>query len=322
MADPRYSSAPFNQVTTNIAASQFDDSIFDAVAARPADSAADQDEDEDLDSEEPPSQREGLPPGFSMRHDAHYVDELVSRNGSSRVVLLQAPGAAEQPARTQAPEPHSTVSLLRACTEIGGNLDAIGAALRLFPESPRPAPERVALDLIHAEVSRAAWYLQAISVLEQDVPVSNVPVDLEAIVNRAIRGLAPGWERQGSRIEVASEEAARVGRGDERLLTVAVAGMIAALQALTENVHPVRIDVALRLQTDRAVIEASEDGVRVPASWRARLLDPAWSERPGGSRAGVSLAASRRVAELHRGTLTVRDAGDETVRLVLSLPRA
>ena len=322
MADPRYSSAPFTQVTTNIAASQFDDSIFDAVAARPADSAADQDEDEDLDSEEPPSQREGLPPGFSMRHDAHYVDELVSRNGSSRVVLLPAPGAAEQPARTQAPEPHSTVPLLRACAEIGGNLDAIGAALRLLPESPRPAPERVALDLIHAEVSRAAWYLQAISVLEQDVPVSNVPVDLEAIVNRAIRGLAPGWERQGSRIEVASEEAAPVGRGDERLLTVAVAGMIAALQALTENVHPVRIDVALRLQTDRAVIEASEDGVRVPASWRARFLDPAWSERPGGSRAGVLLAASRRVAELHRGTLAVRDAGDETVRLVLSLPRA
>jgi hypothetical protein len=324
VADPRYSSAPFNQVTTNIAASDFDESIFDTVAARPADSLADvdADPDEDLDSEEPPSQREGLPPGFCMRHDAHYVDELVSRNRSSRVVVLQAPDAGERSARPQAPEPHPTVSLHRACTEIGGNLDAIGAALRLFPESPRPTPERVALDLIHAEVSRAAWYLQALSVLEQDVPVSNVPVDLEAIVNRAIGGLAPGWERQGSRIGVVAESAARAGRGDDRLLTVAVAGMIAALQALTENVHPVRIDLALRLQDDRVVVEASEDAVRVPASWRARFLDPAWGERPGGSRAGVLLAASRRVAELHRGTLTVGDAGDDTVRLVLSLPRA
>ena len=97
--------------------------------------------------------------------------------------------------------------------------------------------------------------------------------------------------------------------------------MIAALQALTENVHPARIDIALRLQRDRVVVEVSEDGVRVPSSWRARFLDPEWSERPGGSRAGVSLAASRRIAELHRGTLAVGDTGDDTVRLVLSLPR-
>jgi hypothetical protein len=322
VADPRHSSASFNQVTSSIAATQFDDSIFDAVAVQPADSLADPDEDEDLDSEEPPSQREGLPPGFRMRHDAHYVDDLVSRNRSSRVMVLQAADAGERPGGAHAPQTHPTVSPSQAYAEIGGNLDAIGAALRLFPESPRPMPERVALDLIHAEVSRAAWYLQALSILEQDVPVSNLPVDLEALVNRAIRGLAPGWERRGSRIGVVSELAARAGRGDERLLTVAVAGMILALQALTENVHPVRIDLALRLEDDRVVVEVSEDGVRVPASWRARFLDPAWSERPGGSRAGVSLAASRRVAELHRGTLAVGDAGDETVRLMLSLPRA
>jgi sensor histidine kinase regulating citrate/malate metabolism len=106
------------------------------------------------------------------------------------------------------------------------------------------------------------------------------------------------------------------------LLTVAVAGMIVALQALTENVHPARIDVALRLQADQVVVEVSEDGVRVPSSWRAKFLDPAWSDRPGGPRAAVSLAASRRVADLHRGTLAVEDAGNDTVRLVLSVPRA
>ena len=211
MADSRNSSAPFNQVTSNIAAGQFDDSIFDTFAVRPADSPGS--------LADPTRTRTSIP--RSRRRSARDcrpasacgTTRTTSTNSSrgtapAASVVLQAPDAGERSARTQAPEPTSTVPLHRACAEIGGNLDAIGAALRLFPDSPRPTTERVALDLIHAEVSRAAWYLQALSILEQDVPVSNVPVDLEAIVNRAARGLAPGWERHGSRIAVV----ARAGR--------------------------------------------------------------------------------------------------------------
>jgi hypothetical protein len=46
---------------------QFDDSIFELV-------------DFEAEREEPPS-REGLPPGFRMRHDAHYVEQLASKPG-------------------------------------------------------------------------------------------------------------------------------------------------------------------------------------------------------------------------------------------------
>ena len=46
---------------------QFDDSIFELV-------------DFEAEREGPPS-REGLPPGFRMRHDAHYVEQLASRPG-------------------------------------------------------------------------------------------------------------------------------------------------------------------------------------------------------------------------------------------------
>jgi ParB/Sulfiredoxin domain len=46
---------------------QFDDSIFELV-------------DFEAEREEPPS-REGLPPGFRMRHDAHYVEQLASGPG-------------------------------------------------------------------------------------------------------------------------------------------------------------------------------------------------------------------------------------------------
>jgi ParB-like chromosome segregation protein Spo0J len=37
---------------------------------------------------EPPLQREGLPPGYRMRHDAHYVDQLTSRHAAPQVRLI------------------------------------------------------------------------------------------------------------------------------------------------------------------------------------------------------------------------------------------
>ncbi len=37
---------------------------------------------------EEPFQREGLPPGFRMRHDAHYVDQLTTRSAAPQVRLI------------------------------------------------------------------------------------------------------------------------------------------------------------------------------------------------------------------------------------------
>jgi hypothetical protein len=69
-------------------------------------------------------------------------------------------------------------------------------------------------------------------------------------------------------------------------------------------------------------IEAAQDAVRMPASWRARFLDPEWAERPGGRRVAILLSAARRIAELHRGALTMGGADHGGCCLVLSLARA
>ena len=39
-----------------------------------------------------PYQREGLPPGFRMRHDAHYVDQLTTRSAAPQVRLIPLAG--------------------------------------------------------------------------------------------------------------------------------------------------------------------------------------------------------------------------------------
>jgi hypothetical protein len=323
VADPRNSSAPFVPAADNLGASQFDDSIFENLVMPRSEPRADSDEDPDCDyEEEPPSQREGLPPGFRMRHDAHYVEELVSRNRASRLDEIEDVEGDAPPNGDRAPATPSLMSMPAACAEIGRSLDAIGACLRLFPDVPRSAVERVALDLIEGEVARATWLAQGLSLLDEEPPVANVPVDLPRLVGVVARRLAPGWERRGSKLVVESDEDALPARGDATLLGVAIAGMVMTLQAQTERVDGAAVRAHVRSESDRVLVEVAQDAVHIPVSWRARLLDVEWTDRPGGRRVALALAAARRVAELHLGTLSVADDEQRGCRLVLSLPRA
>jgi signal transduction histidine kinase len=324
VADPRETSASRRPDITSLRPDEFDSSIFDKAAS--SEEEVRPEGEDDFDVEGPAPRREGLPPGFRMRHDAHYVEELMSRNHAGRVRVVStsesesplSPGAREREAAgATRPAPSLNVGV-----ELGESLDAIGACVHLFRDTSRPPAERIALDLIEAEVFRATWLLQALSVLDEDPPIANRPVDLDTVVKRLARALAPGRSLTGPALEIEAGLSGVRAQGDEPLLTVAMAGMVMALQAAAERAgaSAVRIRV-VEDQAGRVRIEATEDAVRIPASWRARFLDPEWTDRPGGRRTAVALAAARRIAELHRGTLTFSGAEHGGCRLVLSLPR-
>ncbi len=257
-----------------------------------------------------------------MRHDAHYVEELVSdaRAKALANTTRRSHERAEDPMR----EPGAALPMARACVEIGRSLDAVGACLHLFRDGTRPAAEQVALDLIGVEVACATWLVQALSVLDEDPPVANAPVEIGSVARRVVRALTPGHRRAAASLEVDEGAPVLRVRGDEQLLTVAVAGMVMALQAVVQQVETavVRVRIHRDETTGRVRVETSQDALRVPASWRARFFDPQWADLPGGRRIAVALAASRRIAALHHGTLTMEDAEQGGSRLVLSLPAA
>jgi ParB-like chromosome segregation protein Spo0J len=398
VSDLRNSSGPIAAAIGRFRSEEFDASIFEKVAGQDDQDCFDQDE--SLEAEEPAPQREGLPAGFRMRHDAHYVEELASRNHAGRIHLIStseiddprpdedrdlqplvasvadfgvlepllvrrlasgrceliagsrrlaaaiAAGLERVPCLEHAadderakaladaarrPRPRNghqvrefdaTPSTATAHAEIGQSLDAIGACLHLFRDATRPEPERVALDLIAAEVCRATWLVQALSVLNEDLPIANATVDLGSVVKRIARALTPGRHRAGATIEIDVSASDICARGDEPLLTVAIAGTVMALQAATERVGTAVVRVRVGEGADgRVSVEATQEALRMPAAWRARFLDLQWTDRPGGRRIAVALAASRRIAELHHGTLTMEDVDHGGCRLALSLPR-
>lgn len=88
MADPRPAPLSFRPPARTTRDEEFDERLFDQVALPPGsdghespDGAADTDE-------EPAPAREGLPAGFRMRADAHYVDQVVSRRLAEPILLI------------------------------------------------------------------------------------------------------------------------------------------------------------------------------------------------------------------------------------------
>jgi hypothetical protein len=319
VSDFRNPTAPIRPAPDRLLSDAFDASIFDKVPALSEDRRPLVDEAPDVD--DPAPQREGLPAGFRMRHDTHYVEELIARNHAGRADAAPASRVHARRIGHRVAEPRATLSMAVASADIGESLDAIGACLHLFRARTRPTAERAALDLIAAEVARATWLVQALSVLDEDAPVARCAVDLGPVVSRIANVLAAG--QFGAAVAVEEGTPGLRARGDEPLLTVAVAGIVMALQAVVERVEDAVILVRVNAEADdRVRIEASQDVLRLPDAWRARLVDPGWTDRPGGRRIAVALAAAHRIAEWHDATLTLDDDGLDGCRVALSLPRA
>lgn len=320
MSNPRPSFATGQPSASRPEPERFDDSIFEQAARSGAETPPN--EDAAPEPEDRPPQREGLPAGFRMRHDAHYVDELMS-GGRPRHVVAIGTGEAETARRSTVQGRAAAAPAPKAYAEVVESLEAIGTCLQLFGRTTRPPAERMALDLIEAETARAAWLVQALSILDDEPPVANTPVDLDAVLRHVARVMAAARPRQGVSVEIQTGQSGLLVRGDTSLLTLAVAAITAAVQSAADHADGAVVRVTIADDAaGRVRIEAAQDAVRIPASWRAHFLDADWAERPGGRRMAILLSAARRVAELHRGAVTMGGADHGGCCLVLSLARA
>ena len=132
-------------------------------------------------------------------------------------------------------------------------------------------------------------------------------LDLREAVRMAIERARPRLEVSGGRIttELAPEpvpvdaDARQIGRILDNLIN----------NSLTYSVRPARVKVNAAAEGDRAVIHVIDNGVGMSEAERARVFepfrrskDPAFSEVPG---VGLGLYASRKLAEVNQGRLTV-----------------
>jgi len=286
----------------------------------------DQDRDDDPVESAPRPVREGLPPSYRMRHEPHYVEALVAPPASA------APAAAEPLPLPAAPvaEPAAVAvgpgdGLTGVIASLQASLESIDASLAQLALRGRPLRDRVAIDLARAETARARLAADAAAVLQTDPLPSLDEVDLVAVCRAVDDAFAPEYRLAGGAPTVTMPPAAAPVFGDERLLTTAVGGVLAAVRALVEDrgdTARITITLAPRVDTANRTVEISQSAVRVPVAAYARIFDPTWAAHPAGATAALQLAAARRIAEAHGGALEVAATDRGGCRFSLSVPAA
>jgi hypothetical protein len=243
--------------------------------------------------------RQGLPSGYRMRHDAHYVDELESR---------RRPAEGNPPALAFP----TSIPVTFALRDMSQELEGVASCFSLVAAKARPLRERMGLSLARVGVERNMRAFQALRLLLEDPPPEPAPTSLTAILDQAIKSFDEELRVTGMRISLDAPETAMRVEADPRMLSLAIQACVGTLVSLVEASNLAeRIHISARTADGLASCEMRQDAYRLSADQFSRLTDLEWSERPGGIPAGIGLAAAARIAQAHGGGLDARrtDAG-------------
>jgi hypothetical protein len=189
--------------------------------------------------------------------------------------------------------------------------------------------QAVAKDLIWAEAARALHLLRAVRVLKGEVTLARRPIHAWAMLQRVVDETEA--ERRLRGVTLSAENIGADGAlsliGDEELLIASVGALVVAPPALLSVQSPRTVCLTATTRSDGAVaFMADHEGAELPLFWRSILAEDDVREGtvPGGTAVTSALTllrASRHVAELHGGRMTV-DCSDGLTSLSISLPAA
>jgi hypothetical protein len=304
--------------------------VLNARLQLPVPDSLDNIDDPDNESEAPlKPRREGLPPSFGMRHDRHYVEELMSTPTIAQgSVYATSPRPSVAPAAAPLADDHRT-----------------------SPDAP-PRPSAAAVDLIASRLeSVVAHGVIARGPAASTDPVSRtVQAELQRVSRFARAVAVSGRQIEPVRRSVSAGEiaaairsaCARVARlnGMDCLVTTDDAGFALAVErALVVQGIAGTIDALLDLAHANATDEGADEGGRIAVSlqaarvrpalivdvecptlaWRAaadRFFDNSDQDFAAAPAAGILLASAAHIVRLHGGRVEVQMQGGVSVRYV------
>ena len=252
--------------------------------------------------------RQGLPSGYRMRHDAHYVDELESRRAAAPTTMV--PTLAFP----------TSIPVTFALRDMSQELEGVASCFNLVAVKARPLRERMGLSLARVGVERNMRAFQALRVLLEDPAPERRQVSLTAVVEQTIGTFEEELRLTNSRVSVDPMDTVIRVTADARMLSLALQACVGMLVAMVEASNTEgTIHIAAREAEGIVFCEMRQDAYRLSADQFSRLADLEWSERPGGIPAGIALAAAARVAQAHGGVLDARRTDGGGCALVLTM---
>jgi len=262
-------------------------------------------------------EREGLPPGYRMRADAHYVDSLSGASRADRGRESGRANAGDPIARPGATNP-------RLLDQLSEDVAAIESAAALLTSDKSALMRRVGLDLIKAQATRASWLLRANALLaggETDDNARRRPLGEILAQVRERAGVECRLMGVGLELHV-TPEAARVPQ-PETTVAAGVTGLVLAQLGLCTGTEGalIRIQAGLNPGEIGAIsIDVSQDATPLPSGGLGRFFDADWVTRPGGWLAAVGAATARAAADRLDGSATVVTTERRGCKVNLGLP--
>ena len=256
--------------------------------------------------------REGLPPTFRMRHDAHYVDELMSRTAPDT-----AASASERVENRASVDPSSIAPADPAVGLIADRLEALIAhhsAARPQMGSPSLIAQSVEIEFLRVtRLARAAATL-----LHRDAPM-RVELSAREIVDAATGAAAPVARLAGMEFDASVDDPAFEILAEPALVQLGIAGTVDAVVDLMlsdPRRHPsfggrhAPARISMSLQTVRVrpaiIIDVFCPTLGVSSAHAARFFDNAQDDYRAAPAAGVLLAAAAHVVRAHGGRADVK----------------
>jgi hypothetical protein len=255
-----------------------------------------------------PRFREGLPTGYRMRADAHYVEQLESSR--------PAAGAA---AGRRTPAPNVSAS---SESDVLTSLHAISSCAALVDDEVTGLTRQVATSLIRAESWRSTCLLQASRIVRQGIAPTRRSSSARRLVSRLVEAVEHERKLRGVQVDTliaVADNQTVTGQEDTLMFVLSGLTLLTIELAATAKDASVLI-AALPEPAGRITLAISQDSAPVPESWPS-VVGEAGSENAGAWSTPVPVLALRRVAEAYGGSVsTTRFANGS--RLLLELPIA
>src|SRR5687767_2613871 len=213
--------------------------------------------------------------------------------------------------------------------ELRNPLAPIRAAVHVMAKAPAgdPAQEtmRQTIERQSAQLARIVNDMIDISRITRGViAIEREPVDLAEVARRAVEAGAPAIEAGRHRLEVELPAAPVVVQGDLYRLTQLATNLLNNAAKFTPEGGTIRLGVATEDHT--AVLRLRDTGRGIEAEFLQRVFDMFVQGRAPnkmGAGLGIGLALSRKIAQLHGGSLEAHSEGvgkgsEFTLRLPLA----
>jgi len=196
--------------------------------------------------------------------------------------------------------------------------DAINLSTKAVSPDAHASAERLA-----DGARRAVEGLDSFLLFVSEYPARPKPTDINALVFRALRAMAPAFRRHN--VEVRSEFHAPVDKVpvDPYLFERAITQLLRnAQQAIADTGRPGVVRVRTYRDENIFSVSVSDAGCGIPEENLPRVFEPFFTTRQPGAGIGLGLTMARHAAEAHGGELLADSRPGEGSSFTIRIPVA